>query len=158
MKIVYCGYHGFYISALAGYIHIWDLETIDEKNKDYFLEWIDSINRSWLNSPGNLFYLGLDKDYNEVYSLGCKNAFNIIEKAQRCVTTMYRDLDEKIYHVDLRGFEGWLYRLAIGVMFQSRIHQGAVAAYLKYYIRRQMEKVLNKVLLVKKAIKDGELL
>ncbi|MGI6112769.1 MAG: DUF3189 family protein [Mahellales bacterium] len=158
MKIVYCGYHGLYISALAGYIHLWDLKTIEMRNKGYFLEWIDSINRSWLKSPGNLFYLGLDKDYNEVYSLGCKNAFDIIEKAQRGITAMYRDLDEKIYHVDLRGLEGWLYRLALDNIFESTILQGAATQYVRYYIQRQMEKVLKRVLLVKKAIKDGELL
>ena len=158
MKIIYCSYHGLYISALAGYMHILDAKVIQKENKAYLLSWMDNINKTRLGRSGNLLYLGLDKDYNEVYSLGCKKAFGIIEKAQRGVVAIHHNLDGVIHHVDVSNLEGWLCRLALDHTLGPAIFQRVAVGYLRYYAERQLEKILKRVLLVKKALKDGGLL
>ncbi|HHU63826.1 MAG TPA: DUF3189 family protein [Clostridiales bacterium] len=157
LKIIYCGYHGLYISALAGYMHILDIKSTQGENEAYLLAWMDSITRTRFFPSGNLFYLGLDKDYNEVYSLGCKNAFGIIEKAQKGVVAIHHNLDGKIHHVDISFLEGRLCRLVLDHTHSSAICQRMALGYLRHYARRQMEKILKRVLLVKEALKDGGL-
>lgn len=106
MKIIYCGYRGTYAAYVMAAIHT------GMYNKD-ILSCSDVFQRQWEicvkygEQYGNLMYIGLDENLHEVYALGCRDYYDVINMEYKGMNSIF-GIDEKIKFIDCRSWDGHL--------------------------------------------------
>jgi len=93
---------------------------------------------------GNLIYVGVDEELREIYALGCKRFFSVIQKAQTNVNRIF-GLDEELYHIDAGRVEGFLPRV-IGFLLAHDVNARLCEKLFFYWFRykyRCLAKAVN---------------
>lgn|GEM_PF-621130 len=109
MKVIYCGYRGTYGAYLMAALHT-GLYKGDRLPNSQLIKGHFEMCRLYGEQYGNLIYVGVDEELREIYALGCKKFFSVIQKAQTNVNRIF-GLDEELYHIDAGRVEGFLPRV-----------------------------------------------
>lgn len=92
MKIIYYSYYGCYSSLLLAYIHINKNNKI--LKKDFFkIPYLFNIDY------GQLRYIGIDSDNNQIYAIGMKNFSDNIKKTLNGVMKIF-NINDKVVFID----------------------------------------------------------
>jgi hypothetical protein len=106
VKIIYCGYRGTYAAYVMAAIHT-------GVYKKEILPTFDVLQRQWNicakygEQYGNLMYIGLDENLNEVYTLGCRGYYDVIKMEYEGMNSIF-GIDEKVWYVDCRTWDRYL--------------------------------------------------
>nr|MBO2494392.1 hypothetical protein [Clostridia bacterium] len=119
MKVIYCGYRATYGAYLMAALHAGIYKGSQLPSKQFIEAHFDMC-RLYGEQYGNLIYVGLDEGLNEIYAMGCNRFFSVIEKAQACVTKIFK-IDEELYHIDVTPLEGFLPRF-MGFLLARRVY------------------------------------
>lgn len=92
MKIIYYSYYGCYSSILSAYIHINRNNKI--LKKDFFkIPYLLNIDY------GQLRYIGIDSDNNQIYAIGMKNFSDNIKRTLNGVMKIF-NINDKVVFID----------------------------------------------------------
>lgn len=98
-KIVYTSYRGTYSSLLMAMLRVYQWSCLPEYNQ------ISPISLFCQASYGELLYIGLDSQLNEIYVLGCKGLQENIKKSLLGIQKIFNlDYDELIF-IDTQKLE-----------------------------------------------------
>lgn len=119
MKVIYCGYRATYGAYLMAALHVGIYKGAQFPDNQFIKAHFD-ICRLYGQQYGNLIYVGLDENLNEVYVMGCNRFFSVIERAQTNISKIF-GIEEELCHVDVSRFEGFLPRF-IGFLLAHGIN------------------------------------
>ncbi len=99
MIIIYHCYGGSHSSILAAAIHVKILpQDRQPEIKEMFA--CPLLEQGSPESHGNIHLIGIDEQGNRVYSMGCKNAFHIINKSLKGIMEIFNLNPQELYFVD----------------------------------------------------------
>lgn len=109
MKIIYCSYWATYTAYLMAAIHSGlyrpDKVPSDEMKRNQYL--FCCMNEK---QYGNLIYIGLTKENQEIYILGCKKNFPVIQQALINMNKIF-NIQDDLRFIDVSYLEGIIPRL-----------------------------------------------
>ncbi len=99
MKVIYHCYGGSHSSIIAASIHVGILPR-DRIPKEEELFACPLFDQGTPESHGIIHLIGSDEDNNNIYSMGCRNAFPIIESSLKGAMEIFRLNPRELYFVD----------------------------------------------------------
>lgn len=103
MRIVYYSYWGTYAAYLAAALHTGTypehIPSMDKLNRQL------ELCKRYSSQFGNFLYIGLDKDFREIYSLGCKDDNAMVHRAIKGINSIY-GVEEPICFIRTNHIEG----------------------------------------------------
>jgi len=92
---------------------------------------------------GNLIYMGLDEELNEVYILGCRKYLDVIKMEYKGMNDIF-GIEDTIWYVDCRPWDGFLSNIISRINdypLLRRVSRGLFSFWLKRIYRHCSEKV-----------------
>jgi len=108
LKVIYCGYRATFGAYLMAALHA-GIYKGDQFPSSQFIKAHFDICCLYGEQYGNLIYVGLDENLNEIYAMGCNRFFPVIERAHTNIGRMLK-IDEELHHIDVSRLEGFLPR------------------------------------------------
>ncbi len=99
MKVIYHCYGGSHSSVIAAAIHVGILPD-DRIPKEEELVTCPLFDQGIPENHGIIHEIGFDEDNNKIYSMGCRNAFPIIESSVKGVLEIFRINPRELYFVN----------------------------------------------------------
>lgn len=106
MRIVYYSYWGTYAAYTMAALHI----GLYPKDRLPLVEWIAGqyeLCRLYGEQNGNLIYVGMDDQFSEVYSLGCRRHGGMVVRAIQHVSDIF-DIREPVHLISAESLDGLL--------------------------------------------------
>lgn len=152
MKVIYCGYRATYGAYLMAALHA-GIYKGDRLPDNQFIKAHFDMCRLYGEQYGNLRYVGLDENLNEIYVMGCNRFFSVIQRAQTNINRIF-GIDEKLCHIDVSRLEGLLPRF-IGFLLAHGVNTMVCKKLFFWWFRykykcfvkvvEQQKQMLNKV-------------
>ena len=130
MRVVYHSYGGSFSSALAAGIHTGALSRQRPPEKKDILA-CSLFHRGTPQNHGVIHYAGTDVEGNEIYFMGSRKAFNIIENALRGVLEIVREDPRKLYFVNTFPITNMEMRVGIFLYHRKILIPAALALLIK---------------------------
>lgn len=118
LKVIYCGYRATYGAYLMAALHVGICKGAQFPSRRFIKAHFD-ICRLYGEQYGNLIYVGLDENLNEIYAMGCNRFFSVIKNAHTNIGRIFK-IGEEICHIDVSRLEGLLPRF-MGFLLAHRI-------------------------------------
>ncbi len=99
MKIIYHCYGGSHSSILAAAIHVKILPDYRPPEKKEILA-CPLFDQGSPENHGIIHLIGVDEQGNQVYSMGCRNAFTIINNSLLGIMEIFKLNPQELYFVD----------------------------------------------------------
>lgn len=153
VKIIYCGYRATYAAYVMAAIHT-------GMYNEHRLPSREAMERQWNicdrygEQYGNLIYMGLDENLNEVYILGCKGFFEVIKMEYEGINDIF-GIDDTIRYVDCRPWDGFLSNFISRINNYRWLRRGSKRLFL-YWLKRVYIHCSEKVQREKQSIMAGE--
>ncbi len=130
MRVVYHSYGGSFSSALAAGIHTGELSGEHPPGKDDILS-CSLFHRGTPGNHGVIHYAGTDEEGNEIYFMGSRKAFHIIENALRGILEIVREDPRQLDFVDTFPLNNLEMRAGIFLYHRKIITPAALALLIK---------------------------
>lgn len=130
MRIVYHSYGGSFSSALAAGIHTGALSRKRPPKKKDFLS-CSLFHRGTPHNHGVIHYAGTDGEGTEIFFMGSRKAFQIIENALRGVLEIVREDPRQLYFVDTFPITNLEMRTGIFLYHRKIITPAALTLLIK---------------------------
>lgn len=130
MRVVYHSYGGSFSSALAAGIHTGVLSRQRPPEKKDIMA-CSLFHRGTSQNHGVIHYAGTDAEGNEIYFMGSRKAFNIIENALRGVLEIVREDPRKLYFVDTFPLNNLEMRAGIFLYHRKIVTPAALTLLIK---------------------------
>lgn len=106
MRIVYYSYWGTYAAYTMAALHT----GLYPKDRLPPTEWINGqyeLCSRYSKQTGNLIYVGMDDQFSEVYSLGCRRHGGMVVRAIQHVSDIF-NISEPVHLISTEGLDGIL--------------------------------------------------
>ena len=153
MKIIYCGYRFSYAAYLMAAIHT-GLYKKDRLPPREAVERQWNVCKKYGEQYGNLIYMGLYENLNEVYILGCRKFFEVIKMEYKGMNDIF-GIDDKIWYIDCRPWDGFLSNIISRINNYSWL-RGLSKGLFSFWLKRIYRSCSEKVQREKQKIMAGE--
>ena len=120
----------------------------------------EAVERQWKlcvrygEQYGNLMYIGLDENLNEVYTLGCRGFFDVVKKGYEGLNRLYK-IDDSVWYVDCHSWDGLLTCIIARTNRSYKLEKISKSLFL-YWLKKAYKSCAEKVQSEKRLIMAGE--
>lgn len=154
MKIIYSSYFGSYLPVVASAMHL-DILTPFVLPTFEQIFGLPYFGTKYSRMYGNFFYIGMDEYNNEVYTIGCKNLSDVMQRAHKSISSFFNLDDIQYYDID----EGEMGKIKIRIAENLLLLQttSEISERIIYsHIKNRYLNISKTVLKVKKEIQEVE--
>ncbi len=153
VKIVYCSFHADYVSIVSAALHIGIIKE-DFKPDIDALHQLPYCNPRFIKPDGVLHFIGVDEMYHEIYIMGCRKHFHLIQKAQTHVQQIFH-IGDGLYYVNVTKWDGPQLRLG-KTLYRRLMTRKWGETLIVNGIRRVYPHLVKQVHEVKSQMMEGE--
>jgi hypothetical protein len=109
VKIIFCSRWGTYAAYIMAALHVGIYDPDSMPSHDLIMaQW--QLCRLSGECYGILIYVGIDEEYREVYTMGCKESSGMIQRLQTSMSSVFQIKDD-LYYIETHNLEGMIPRL-----------------------------------------------